>query len=163
MKLSALETWNNIFSTLRPTPPCSKKQGGRRWTLRLTDLLFGLSNWDLKFDRCSSKSPEICQIGRFKPVTLPALLRQGACEFAWVNPKEEPTEPTNGWIFRFLFWHPPKGSRCWSWTLGTERNGCLCLPLVLWACFPICRFGHSFLSYLIYLCSLSQGRRSISR
>ena len=26
---------------------------------------------------------------RFKPVTLPALLRQGACEFAWVNPKEE--------------------------------------------------------------------------
>jgi len=27
--------------------------------------------------------------GRFKPVTLPALLRQGACEFAWVNPKED--------------------------------------------------------------------------
>ena len=26
---------------------------------------------------------------RFKPVTLPALLRQGAREFAWVNPKEE--------------------------------------------------------------------------
>lgn len=27
--------------------------------------------------------------GRFQPVTLPSLLREGACEFAWVNPKEE--------------------------------------------------------------------------
>ncbi|OLP74531.1 hypothetical protein AK812_SmicGene45895, partial [Symbiodinium microadriaticum] len=30
--------------------------------------------------------------GRFQPVTLPSLLREGACEFAWVNPKEDAGE-----------------------------------------------------------------------
>ncbi|CAL1162269.1 unnamed protein product [Cladocopium goreaui] len=36
--------------------------------------------------------------GRFKPVTLPALLRQGACEFAWVNPKEDLVAGPEHWI-----------------------------------------------------------------
>ncbi|CAK8989939.1 Hypothetical protein SCF082_LOCUS2042 [Durusdinium trenchii] len=36
--------------------------------------------------------------GRFKRVTLPALLRQGACEFAWVNPKEDLLAGPEHWV-----------------------------------------------------------------
>lgn len=78
---------------MRPTPQCSKKQGGRRWTSRLTDLFWAqqLRSQIRLLSRSVRWHVSAVSDARFKPVTLPALLRQGACEFAWVNPKEEPT------------------------------------------------------------------------
>jgi len=43
-------------------------------------------------------TPVLKEAGRFKPVTLPALLRQGACEFAWVNPKEDLVSGPEHWV-----------------------------------------------------------------